>query len=454
MFDIKNIIRPACMVILSCCSISCGEHMLGSEAVVNQYGSEVINYFYEIAFYQDWEGNIEEGWKWEDDIQISLHGDLMENDSLFVQEALAEINSLNLPISLSLVSNPSESNVKMFFGSREYLVKSLNLTDNDYFIGRGIVEKKDAKVSVKIGISDTNSYPKIDSMSTLFIRKTTILEEITQSLGLPGDSFTYYKSRFFQERNKVEGLSDMDKKVIEFLYDPKVFKNHKINRKDFEKRFTEVLYNQISARKFQEMVQEHNLSRQDLDKLNKMVFRPETKNTFVKFPRNVFVKLSEDSTKAQLDFCKALITQCNAITPHFQLKLEGNNTIWNRYPSITIHYEEGEEYKEMVYSQTRVTTNKMMFPYQIAGDIWIRFNDPKKEIIPYHKAIFVQNKNLTSALFKILGIATPSNILVSEHTDSPEIDKKYEDYFRFLYDPRFPSGINKAEFENLLKNME
>lgn len=457
MSNLKNTIYSACLTVLFCNCISCGEHMLDREEVINQYGPEVINYFYETAFYLDWKGSSEEGWKWEEDIYISMHGTLMEDDSLFVQEALIEINSLNLPVSISLVSDLEKSNIKMFFGSKEYIADSMNLTDNDYYIGRTIIKKTNTngRISAKIGIADakTYPYPELDSTSASFLRKMTILEEITQSLGIPGDSFTYYDSRFFQERNKVGGLSDIDKKAIEFLYDKKVFRNHRINRKDFEKRFSKVLYNRISAGKFGELAHEYGLSQQDLDSLGKMVFRPETKDTFVKFPRNAFVKLSGDSTQAHLNFCKALVGRFNAITPYFQLELEESKTIWNEFPSITIHYEEGEEYKETVYSQTAVSTYKMMFTYQIAGDVWIKFYNPKKEIIPYSKVIFLHNKKLTRALFEILGLDAHGNILINGDQDSLEINKKYEDYFQFLYDPRFPSGISKAEFEKLLKSI-
>lgn len=436
------------------CSLSCTERMLDTEEVIDEYGPEVINYFYETAFYMDWKASIDEGWKWEEDIHISLHGTLMEHDSLFVHETLAEINSMNLPRSISLVSYPEKSNVKMFFGPREYIANSINFADNDYFIGRTIVKKTDGRISAKIGIVDTKSYPEMDSTSVSFLRKTTILEEIAQSLGIPGDSFTYYNSRFFQERNKVGGLSEIDKKVIELLYDKRVFSSHRIIRKDFEERFSEVLYNRISPGKFRNLADDHGLDRNNLSSLSKMMFLPDNNDTLIKFPRNVFLKLAGDSTKAHLDFCRALVTRFNAITQDFQVELVESDRIWNRFPSITIHFEEGEEHKEMVYSQVGVTTKRMMYAYQILGDIWLKFHDPEKEIIPYEKAMSLHKEKLARALFQTFGITVDGKLLVNGHPDSLEINQKYENYFRFLYDPRFPSGISKAEFGELIKSVD
>ena len=83
----------------------------------------------------------------------------------------------------------------------------------------------------------------------------------------------------------------------------------------------------------------------------------------------------------------------------------------------------------------------------------MRFHNPKEEVIPYHNAVSFQHEKLTQALFKALGLFTRDKILVNASPDSLDIDTKCEAYFRFLYDPRFPSGITNAEFGKLLKSI-
>lgn len=278
-----------------------------------------------------------------------------------------------------------------------------------------------------------------------------------QVLGIVGDSFTYYSSMFFEGanegRNNVEGLSDIDRKVVELLYDNRVF-GERIMRKSFEEKYVDLLYDRINPEKLHRLAHEYGLDRHDLDSLREMVFHPETGERFVKFPRTAFLKLSGDSARANVEFCRALVARFNTITPWFQLDMEESTTIWNAHPTITIHYEEEEKYKGVTNTQVRVVTSEMMFTYHISGDIWMRFHNPKKEVIPYHKAVSFHHEKLTRALFKALGLYTLDKILVNATPDSLlKIDRKCEAYFRLLYDPRFPSGITKSDFDKLLKSI-
>lgn len=201
-----------------------------------------------------------------------------------------------------------------------------------------------------------------------------------------------------------------------------------------------MLYNRISGGKLSNLVNEYGLDRRDLDSLGQMVFRPENGDAFVKFPREVFLKLSGDSTRVDLEFCKALVKRFNTVTPYFQMRLAESNMLWNQFPSITIHYEAAEEYKNILLSQVGVASRQMMFIFNMKGDIWMRFYDPKKKLMPQ------KNEKITQALFNALGLSIRGNILVDRTLDGLEINKKYENYFRFIYDPRFPSGITKSEY--------
>ena len=58
------------------------------------------------------------------------------------------------------------------------------------------------------------------------VQESTILEEITQSLGLAFDSKTYPNSIFYKDKNKLEvrikEYSELDRDIVRLLYHPKM----------------------------------------------------------------------------------------------------------------------------------------------------------------------------------------------------------------------------------------
>ncbi|MCY3800748.1 MAG: DUF2927 domain-containing protein [Chloroflexi bacterium] len=53
-------------------------------------------------------------------------------------------------------------------------------------------------------------------------RRGVIVEEITQVMGLPNDSWWYPDSRFYQGLSASHGLADVDEALIRLLYDPRI----------------------------------------------------------------------------------------------------------------------------------------------------------------------------------------------------------------------------------------
>lgn len=108
---------------------------LNKKEIVDQYGLEVINYFYETAFHDDKAGKMGEIVMWKNDIQVSLHGNLLKNDSLYVEDALSILNALETSISLKFADDPNKSNLKIFFGDLKFLEDSLMTKLDPYFLG-------------------------------------------------------------------------------------------------------------------------------------------------------------------------------------------------------------------------------------------------------------------------------------------------------------------------------
>lgn len=444
------------LILIYCCTTSCDFKKPNKQKIVNQYGLEVINYFYETAFHEDTNTNIlNNAYKWKDDIKVSLQGDLLKNDSLYVREALAKINALNIPISINLVTDSRKSNLRIIFGNFKTLEDSLKFKLEPKFLGVGHI-KNNAK-HLTSGIIGIRNDPKFDSLdiskSSYLMRKKVILEEITQVLGIMGDSYTYYESLFFEGNNNVGDLSDIDKKTIEFLYDKNVFKDYEINRKDFEKIFSNELYSSLNTNKLYNLADEYGLDNSDLYSLKKIIFsdKNKEKDVFTKFARKIFLKIYGDSTKDQLGFCKAFALDLSSFSPYFQLEYAEKTTAFNKIPPIVINYNEAEEYKGKIRVVSNYYTSKnMIFPYKITGGIFVDYCNPNKEIMTYSEAMLVHNLSIVVSVFQMLGLNFSKEDLLDKKLNL-KISNKQKSYFKLVYDPRFPSRITKLEYEKLLK---
>lgn len=453
---IQNTIKIFYRIILLYCCASCNFDQFRKQKILDQYGLEVVNYFYETAFHEDTSTDVLNNvYKWKDDIKVSLQGDLLKNDSLFVKEALSKINALNIPISINLVTDSKKSNLKIFFGNFKTLQDSLKFKLEPKFLGVGHIKNNTKYITS--GIIGIRNDPKLDSLDTnessYLMRKKVILEEITQVLGIIGDSYTFYESLFFEGNNNVDDLSNIDKKTIEFLYNKNVFKDYEIKREDFEKMFSNELYCSLNTNKLYNLANEYGLDNRDLYSLKKIIFsdKAKEKDVFTKFARKNFLKIHGVSTKDQLDFCKAFAEELSEFTPYFQLEYAEKTTAFNKIPPIVINYKESEEYKGRIRVVSNYYTSKnMVFPYKITGGIFVDYCNPNKEIMTYSEAMLVHNLSVVVSVFQMLGLNFSKESLLDKKLNL-KISNKQKSYFKLVYDPHFPSRITKLEYEKLLK---
>lgn len=456
----KNLINNFySLIVIYCCATSCDFKKPNKQKILDQYGLEVINYFYETAFNEDTNADVlNYAYRWKDDIKVSLKGNLLKNDSLFVKQALAKINALNIPISINLVTDSKQSNLKIIFGNFKTLQDSLKFKLEPKLLGVGHVKNNGKHLTS--GIIGIRNDPKVDALDTnessYLMRKKMILEEITQVLGIPGDSFTFYESLFFEANNNVEDLSGIDKKTVEFLYDKNVFKDDKINRKDFEEMFSDELYSTLNTNKLYNLADEYGLDNSDLYSLKKIIFsdKSKEKGVFTKFARKNFLKIYGDSTKDQLDFCKAFALELSNFSPYFQLEYAEKTTAFNKIPPIVINYKEGEEYKGRIKVMSDYYTSKnMIFTYKITGGIFVDYCNPNKEIMTYSEAMLVHNVTVVVSVFQMLGLNFSKESLLDKKLNL-KISDKQKSYFKLVYDPRFPSRITKLDYEKLLRKVK
>ena len=150
--------------------------------------------------------------KWEGEVRIQVFGQPTQADLATVQSVISEVNALvNGQIRLQLVDrNP---NIRIHFAPESQFSRI-----------------EPAYVPVNYGFFVTNwNGQGVINRATVLINSTSITqkershlirEELTQSLGLMRDSFSYAESMFYQPWTDVTQFAPIDRAVIQMLYHP------------------------------------------------------------------------------------------------------------------------------------------------------------------------------------------------------------------------------------------
>jgi hypothetical protein len=183
---------------------------------ISQIDSNEVNaYFNEIVLKNEFNSTIlSKPNKWNSDIKIYIKGDRKEYLVLELEKIISELNDLIETINISIVSDSTQSNMPIFFGSME-----------EY----NIIFPYSKKYSNQLGLGSlwTNSNNEIyfakifvDTKNQLSIseEKHVLREELTHCLGLPNDSWKYTNSIFYQGWTSITEYSDIDKLLIKKLY--------------------------------------------------------------------------------------------------------------------------------------------------------------------------------------------------------------------------------------------
>jgi len=163
-----------------------------ANTIKKKYTTEEINFFYETAYYSDYSKEIvKKIKKWRDNLNIYVEKNINPGDIEHVEFAVKEINDLKIPISASIVESPKKANCIISFGTRSKIAEKFNLAEQDSII-MGIAsttERDGSIVSASIGIIN-------DGKASAEKRRTIILEEMIQTLGLQGDNYSFLNSIF------------------------------------------------------------------------------------------------------------------------------------------------------------------------------------------------------------------------------------------------------------------
>lgn len=202
---------------VSCCGLFGVEGESDTEYSVSEdipgYKDREIEYFFETVFGAEYGDSDYAVHKWADDIRIDVKGHPTGEDLETLDEVVFELNYLIDDINLSIVN--WDSNIQIYFDvpSNFPSIEPNYVPGNSGFFwawwdGSGNLYKARILISTEGITQDERSH--------------LIWEEVTQVLGIMNDSYEYADSIFYQEWTDVQGLSEIDKAVVEILYDTRL----------------------------------------------------------------------------------------------------------------------------------------------------------------------------------------------------------------------------------------
>ena len=217
------------------------------EYIPTEYEKELIEYFKEVVLESEYYERPMRVVKWQRPMILFVSKEKKYVDQMkAIEKTVANINELVVDgFEIKLTDDLSKSNAVLYLGTLDrvaelapdfYQYMDDDIIDED-FSGFTYVEFEWSnytilKASIFIEIEDS-----------LEVQKSTILEEITQSIGIPNDSEKYLNSIFYQHQiengiiNKEYSKMDID--IIKLLYHPKMKPG--LNSKECEKAIKRIL---------------------------------------------------------------------------------------------------------------------------------------------------------------------------------------------------------------------
>jgi|SRR6056297_3018952 len=197
-----------------------------NKEILNEFTAIEIDYFHEVALHREFINPEEFNLRfWTRDIRIKLKGEYTKDDSLEVIRIVEELNNLIDPIEIKIVSLMDNVEIKFIDGFEFINYGRYALGGTGY-------------VNVYWNRFFPHGYILINKNINKIKRKHILREELTQCLGLLNDSYIYPESIFYQRRSEVTEFSEMDKRLIQMLYNYNL--PYSLSRKEFEKCYMNV----------------------------------------------------------------------------------------------------------------------------------------------------------------------------------------------------------------------
>lgn len=212
------------------------------------YEKEVIEYFKEIALESEYYDSPERTTKWKKSMVLYVIKDKpYEKQMKAIQKTIDHINILATDgFKIELTENPKKCNSLLYLLIREGVAKMApnfykSFTDNIDVDVSGFAYTEFDWSNYKIN----KAFIFIDPEESIEVQESTILEEITQSIGLMNDSEKYPESIFYENQIEEDSInmkySSLDEDVIKLLYHPRMKSG--LNSKQVENVIKRILKN-------------------------------------------------------------------------------------------------------------------------------------------------------------------------------------------------------------------
>lgn len=435
MINIRHFILLAFILCLGC-QLEDSKRLSKNEIklIKANYSTEMINYFYEIAFFNEGKNSsYNQLNKWKKDPNIFIHGDISSKQKEDIHIVLNLINKqFQLPFKISITDDKEQANINIFAGDENYLKKYVSGVDT--FNGSfEIFYSEKEIVSANIFVKNNLNY-----------FKNTITEEIVQCLGLTGDSYSYPNSLFFQNENDSKSFTDIDIKILKLLYDPLLPQNYK--RKDFEKDFEDVLYAVNSSQKIQDYIIQNKIPKETLKSIKKHFFY---KGEFYKHPKSISVFIKGDYDLADSLQIIKTINALNKINRNINLKI--NKLEMNTIVDGGIFFnfiKVRTQNKSVIYKNTSIIGRNTMINMKTRNNITLRYINVK-ESSSIKKRFLVEN--LYQSLGAVNVVEFPN--LYIESNDELFFGEEYKNMLNLVYQDEFTSGFTEKKFDKIVHNI-
>lgn len=391
------------------------------------FTSEELNYFNEIAFYSEiTEKENKPITRWEEDVVFKIVGNTSQENLELIDSVLNEINSIGLPISIKL--SDTHYNSKLFIGNPYLYFKETNIRLSKNSLGR-------VNVNYKRFINEGEIHKAmvfINEELTIDQKKSVLLEELIQSLGLTGDSASRAKSLFYEIPKIITSVPPIDKQLLRLLYSEEVTTG--MDSGDFREKFQKKLISENTEEKILNYCKKKNFHPSLLHDI--LDYSSPKKNVITKFPDDI-IYLSFSNSNYIPKRIDDYLHQINRSSPNINLVLEeklNNNGIQVNFINDTSIV--GHKIKRYIYNKTNVLNQR-----RYLGKIDVILN-------PQH----LNEEELSIALFH--------NIIkiISVFDDSRKISdanlKHYIELLSFYYSDLLPSGYPIEKFRKVVKNYD
>jgi len=175
--------------------------------------NELDEYFNEVVASSEYDPENHTISKWKKDVKIFVKGTKKQNLMTELNSIVTELNGLIEPIDIKIVNKESDANLVLFFGSPEGFTKLYPNLKPYMEENWGLFE-----IFGEEEITSGRVFIDIVRNTGLAAQKHVLREELTQSLGLCNDSYSYPESIFYQDWSETNEYAEIDKELIKMLY--------------------------------------------------------------------------------------------------------------------------------------------------------------------------------------------------------------------------------------------